>query len=84
MQYIKDALASKRLSHDDFSVSVLKSGPRSLTDCAMIQLSMKKHLLGQWLDAKPYPHYVKDRARKIFESWTTWRALWHPYDDAPP
>ena len=83
MQYVKDSLESKRLACDDYSVAAIKTGSRSLSDCAMMQLAMKKHLLTQWLDAKDYPPYVKEKARVVFASWDSWRQLWHPFDDAP-
>ena len=83
MQYMKDSLESKRLACDDYSVAAIKTGSRSYSDCAMMQFSMKRHLLTQWLDAKDYPPYVKEKVRVIFASWDSWRQLWHPFDDAP-
>ena len=84
MQYMKDALQSGRMTDEDFTLPALKGGtPKSISDTAQTQLAMKKFLLSEWLDTKPYPHYVKDRARMIFDSWDSWREHWHPFDDSP-
>jgi hypothetical protein len=76
---IQDALDSGVKEITDFPVSALKTGTnKSMTDVYVTTQSMKQYLLGRWLDDKEIPAYIKEKARQIFASHKSCRALWHP------
>ena len=66
---------------NDLSGSVLRSGPKSVTDVMITAFSCKKYLLGSWLDSKDFPSYVKAKVREIFSSHASFRKMWNPHND---
>jgi len=56
----------------------LKTGSRSLTDVALTTQILKQYLLGPWLDNKNFPPYIKDKARTVFASHSSYRELYAP------
>ena len=79
MQCIDDGLESGKFSSPtEITTPTIRHGPRSISDAIMTQLSLKKYILGEWLDGLDAPTHVKQKARFVFESHHTWRNNWHP------
>ena len=79
---VKDNLRSGKYNDADITINMLKTGSKSLSDAWIMQLQMKDHLLGKWLDDKDFPGYMKSKAREVFASHESWRLMWHPMGDA--
>ena len=73
MSAINDQLQSKKICHRDITVNSLKTGGRSHSDPILQQLKIKEYLLGQWLDSKHFPTYIKSKARETFASHDSYR-----------
>ena len=80
MRSMQDAVESGKVTAGDISNAAIKTGTRSMSDVCLTGLAMKRYLLGEWLDQKAYPPYVKAKCREIFDTHDSWRLLWHPLD----
>ena len=82
VESIDDAIESCRLRPEDFTHASLKTGARSFTDVFLMCLQCKEYLLGEWLDSKNFPSYIKVKAREIFAGFASWRTIWHPLSNS--
>ena len=48
----------------------------------MTTYALKQYLLGPWMDTQSFPPYIKQKARDIFKSHSTWRTQWAPLDES--
>ena len=76
---IEDQILSGKLKDKEITQTAIRSqSAKSLSDPILLQLKLKKFLLGEWLDGKDCPPYVKAKAREVFASHSSYRALWAP------
>ena len=78
---LKDMILAGKITNDEITNESIKSGKRSLSDPILVAFDMKRYLLGEWLDGRSYPIYVKVKYREIVASHDSWRSLWHPLPD---
>ena len=57
-------------------MTAIKSGPKSLSDIALIQLQMRDYMLGLWLDGKNFSPAIKAKVREIFDTRGSYNSLW--------
>ena len=79
LQQIDDWLRCKKVGNKEITVASLKTGGKSLSDVALFALRVKAHLLGPWLDQQPYPAYIKEKARLIFDNHASYRLHYNPF-----
>ena len=73
---VDDKIQGGMMTDQEVSIQALKSQSlRSISDPAMMRFALKRYLLGEWLDGKRFPAYMKLKAREIFENHTCYRAL---------
>ena len=61
---IDDKIQGGMMSDQEVPIQALKSqSPRSISDPIMMRFALKKYLLGEWLDGKRFPAYMKLKAR---------------------
>ena len=82
MAALDDGVHSGRYENEDITMSALKTGKQSITDVVLTGLALKNYLLGSWLDGRDFPAYIKSKAREIFNSHASWRALYQPSDQS--
>lgn len=81
METVDDWIAIGKITDKDVTHSSLKTGKNSLSDVALQQLLLRKHLLGPFLDSLNLEGFVKDKVRTIFASHAKYRELYHPLTD---
>ena len=57
----------------------IKTGKHSISDVALQQLALRKHLLGPFLDGLNFEPYVENKSREIFESHMAYRTKFNPH-----
>ena len=55
MAAVSDWIHSGKFDAKDITVTLLKSGPRSMSDIALQQLALRDFLLGPWIDSQNFP-----------------------------
>ena len=82
VQTFDDRIRSGKLTLSDLSVDKLKSGPRSTSDPVYVSFMLRGYLLGEWLNGRDYPLYIKDKLRSVFASHASWRSQYSPMDSS--
>ena len=80
---LDDRLRAGTLDNSDIKVSTLKSGGRSISDVALLQLEMRTYLRGAWLDSIDLPSFMKAKLRDIFHDHDSYRSLYAPHLGMP-
>ena len=78
MTAVQDWILTERVNAKDVTVASLKTGAKSISDIALMQLSLRDYLLGPWMDAQPFPPYMKSKCREIFDTRASYRTLYMP------
>ena len=79
---VEDWLATKKVTVKEVTVNALKANTRnSISDVIMQQHRLKEYVLGEWLDAKDFPSYIKAKTREISQTRASYRALYQPLSD---
>ena len=79
MVNIEDWLASGKLAPADFTKTAIKTNSKqSVSDVVLHQKKMKEYLLGEWLDERNFPSYVKAKVRETFQSLAAYRQFYSP------
>ena len=73
---IDDQLGSKKIADKDVTVGAIKSATaKTISDPILHMQTIKQYLLGDWLDSKEFPPYVKQRLREIFQPHASYRHI---------
>lgn len=76
---IQDWMDSGKISPTELTVTSIKSQTRtSISDVILYQYKLKEYVLGEWLDGKNFPSYIKAKARTIFASIKSYRLMYQP------
>ena len=77
MEGLSQQLDDKKISDKDITIVSLKSGTaKSLTDPLLQQAKLRVFLLGDWLDGKSFPSFVKAKVRELFVNHASYNSLW--------